>query len=95
MQTHAEVRDEPGPGAALLDGYELSLHLTVTGHRSEYTADTHVDQEWLREFCRVRRRMLGSGHHAVRQRPALAAGAALRGHARARSTGSSANGTRA
>jgi hypothetical protein len=55
----------------------------VTGHRNEYTADTRVDQEGLREFRRlVRQRTLGSGHHAVWQRPALAADAALRGHAR-------------
>jgi cellulose synthase/poly-beta-1,6-N-acetylglucosamine synthase-like glycosyltransferase len=32
---------------ALLEDYELSLHLMLAGHRNEYTQDTHVDQEGL------------------------------------------------
>ncbi len=42
------VADEDGPWrGALLEDYELSLHLMMTGHRNEYTQDTWVDQEAL------------------------------------------------
>ena len=41
----------------LLEDYELSLHLTLTGHRNEFTQDTYVDQEGLPDFRRfVRQR---------------------------------------
>ena len=41
----------------LLEDYELSLHLTLTGHRNEFTQDTYVDQEALPDFRRfVRQR---------------------------------------
>jgi 1,2-diacylglycerol 3-beta-glucosyltransferase len=38
---------------ALLEDYELSLHLLLTGHRNEYTDDTLVDQEGLPNFRRL------------------------------------------
>ncbi len=43
----------------LLEDDELSLHLTLTGHRTEFTQDTYVDQEALpdlRRFVRQRTR---------------------------------------
>jgi cellulose synthase/poly-beta-1,6-N-acetylglucosamine synthase-like glycosyltransferase len=43
----------------LLEDYELSLHLTLSGHRTEFTRDTYVDQEGLpdlRRFIRQRTR---------------------------------------
>jgi 1,2-diacylglycerol 3-beta-glucosyltransferase len=41
----------------LLEDYELSLHLTLSGHRNEFTQDTYVDQEALPDFRRfVRQR---------------------------------------
>lgn len=42
----ADDKGRPWRGA-LLDDYELSLHLMMTGHRNEYTQDTYVDQEGL------------------------------------------------
>ncbi len=42
------VTSEAGPWrGALLEDYELSLHLMLAGHRNEYTQDTYVDQEAL------------------------------------------------
>lgn len=38
---------------ALLDDYELSLHLMLTGHRNAYTQDTYVDQEALPDVRRL------------------------------------------
>lgn len=38
---------------ALLDDYELSLHLLFTGHRTAYTQDTYVDQEALPDIRRL------------------------------------------
>ena len=43
---------EPWRGA-LLEDYELSLHLMMTGHRNEYTPDTYVDQEGLPDIRRL------------------------------------------
>lgn len=40
-------------GGALLEDYELSLHLLMTGHRNEYTQDTYVDQEGLPDIRRL------------------------------------------
>jgi 1,2-diacylglycerol 3-beta-glucosyltransferase len=48
----AEGHRRPWRGA-LLDDYELSLHLMLTGHRNEYTQDTYVDQEGLPSFRRL------------------------------------------
>ena len=42
----AAANGEPWRGA-LLEDYELSLHLMLAGHRNEYTQDTYVDQEAL------------------------------------------------
>ena len=48
------VADEYGPWrGALLEDYELSLHLMMTGHRNEYTQDTWVDQEALPDMQRL------------------------------------------
>jgi 1,2-diacylglycerol 3-beta-glucosyltransferase len=48
------VADEHGPWrGALLEDYELSLHLMMTGHRNEYTQDTWVDQEALPDTRRL------------------------------------------
>ena len=48
------VADEYGPWrGALLEDYELSLHLMMTGHRNEYTQDTWVDQEALPDLRRL------------------------------------------
>lgn len=44
---------------ALLEDYELSLHLMLAGHRNAYTPDTYVDQEGLpgiRQLIRQRTR---------------------------------------
>jgi 1,2-diacylglycerol 3-beta-glucosyltransferase len=38
---------------ALLEDYELSLHLMMAGHRNEYTEDTYVDQEGLPNLRRL------------------------------------------
>jgi cellulose synthase/poly-beta-1,6-N-acetylglucosamine synthase-like glycosyltransferase len=38
---------------ALLEDYELSLHLMMAGHRNEYTQDTYVDQEGLPDIRRL------------------------------------------
>jgi 1,2-diacylglycerol 3-beta-glucosyltransferase len=48
----ADENRRPWRGA-LLDDYELSLHLMLTGHRNEYTQDTHVDQEALPDIRRL------------------------------------------
>lgn len=48
----ADKNGEPWRGA-LLEDYELSLHLMMTGHRNEYTPDTHVDQEGLPDLRRL------------------------------------------
>ncbi len=48
----ADENDRPWRGA-LLDDYELSLHLLLTGHRNEYTQDTYVDQEALPDLRRL------------------------------------------
>jgi cellulose synthase/poly-beta-1,6-N-acetylglucosamine synthase-like glycosyltransferase len=52
------VDPDGGPWrGTLLEDYELSLHLTLTGHRNEFTQDTYVDQEALPDFRRfVRQR---------------------------------------
>ena len=54
------VTDGAGPWrGALLEDYELSLHLMLAGHRNEYTQDTYVDQEGLpgiRQLVRQRTR---------------------------------------
>jgi 1,2-diacylglycerol 3-beta-glucosyltransferase len=49
------VADETGAPwrGALLEDYELSLHLLMTGHRNEYTQDTYVDQEGLPDIRRL------------------------------------------
>jgi len=49
------VTDENGRPwrGALLEDYELSLHLMMAGHRNEYTDDTHVDQEGLPDIRRL------------------------------------------
>jgi len=48
------VADESGPWrGALLEDYELSLHLMLAGHRNEYTQDTWVDQEGLPSLRRL------------------------------------------
>jgi cellulose synthase/poly-beta-1,6-N-acetylglucosamine synthase-like glycosyltransferase len=43
--------DRPWHGS-LLEDYELSLHLLIAGYRSEYTMDTHVEQEGLTSLRR-------------------------------------------
>jgi 1,2-diacylglycerol 3-beta-glucosyltransferase len=48
----AEDSDGPWRGA-LLEDYELSLHLLMTGHRNECTQDTYVDQEALPDIRRL------------------------------------------
>jgi 1,2-diacylglycerol 3-beta-glucosyltransferase len=48
----ADTNGEPWRGA-LLEDYELSLHLMMTGHRNEYTPDTYVDQEGLPDIRRL------------------------------------------
>jgi 1,2-diacylglycerol 3-beta-glucosyltransferase len=48
----AEDHGRPWRGT-LLDDYELSLHLLLTGHRNEFTRDTHVDQEALPDLRRL------------------------------------------
>ncbi len=48
----ADEYGEPWRGA-LLEDYELSLHLLMTGHRNEYTQDTYVDQEGLPDIRRL------------------------------------------
>jgi cellulose synthase/poly-beta-1,6-N-acetylglucosamine synthase-like glycosyltransferase len=48
----ADENGEPWRGA-LLEDYELSLHLMMTGHRNEYTQDTYVDQEGLPDIRRL------------------------------------------
>lgn len=48
----ADEHGEPWRGA-LLEDYELSLHLMMTGHRNEYTQDTYVDQEGLPDIRRL------------------------------------------
>jgi 1,2-diacylglycerol 3-beta-glucosyltransferase len=48
----ADENRRPWRGA-LLDDYELSLHLMLTGHRNEYTQDTYVDQEGLPDLRRL------------------------------------------
>jgi 1,2-diacylglycerol 3-beta-glucosyltransferase len=50
----ADANGEPWRGA-LLEDYELSLHLMMTGHRNEYTQDTYVDQEALPDIRRLTR----------------------------------------
>lgn len=49
------VRDSHGRPwrGALLEDYELSLHLMMAGHRNEYTEDTYVDQEGLPDLRRL------------------------------------------
>jgi 1,2-diacylglycerol 3-beta-glucosyltransferase len=48
------VAGEDGPWrGALLEDYELSLHLMMTGHRNEYTQDTWVQQETLPDIRRL------------------------------------------
>ena len=49
------VADENGRPwrGALLEDYELSLHLMLAGHRNEYTQDTYVDQEGLPDIRRL------------------------------------------
>lgn len=48
----ADKNGRPWRGA-LLEDYELSLHLLLTGHRNEYTQDTYVDQEALPDLRRL------------------------------------------
>jgi 1,2-diacylglycerol 3-beta-glucosyltransferase len=48
----ADAEGRPWRGA-LLDDYELSLHLMLAGHRNEYTQDTYVDQEALPDIRRL------------------------------------------
>jgi 1,2-diacylglycerol 3-beta-glucosyltransferase len=48
----ADENRRPWRGA-LLDDYELSLHLLLTGHRNAYTQDTYVDQEALPDIRRL------------------------------------------
>jgi 1,2-diacylglycerol 3-beta-glucosyltransferase len=48
----ADTNGEPWRGA-LLEDYELCLHLMMTGHRNEYTPDTYVDQEALPDIRRL------------------------------------------
>jgi len=58
LDTLADAEGGPWRGT-LLEDYELSLHLTLTGHRTEFTKDTYVDQEALpdlRRFVRQRTR---------------------------------------
>ena len=58
LDTLAGVDGGPWRGT-LLEDYELSLHLTLTGHRNEFTQDTYVDQEalpYFRRFVRQRTR---------------------------------------
>ena len=52
LDTLTGERGEPWRGA-LLEDYELSLHLMMTGHRNEYTPDTYVDQEALPDIRRL------------------------------------------
>ncbi|WP_370422629.1 glycosyltransferase family 2 protein [Streptomyces sp. QH1-20] len=40
-------------GGSLLEDYELSVHLLLTGHRTAYTPDTYVDQEGLPSLRRL------------------------------------------
>jgi 1,2-diacylglycerol 3-beta-glucosyltransferase len=49
------VADETGVPwrGALLEDYELGLHLLMTGHRNEYTRATYVDQEGLPDIRRL------------------------------------------
>ncbi len=47
-----DSRGRPWRGA-LLEDYELSLHLMMAGHRNEYTEDTYVDQEGLPDVRRL------------------------------------------
>jgi 1,2-diacylglycerol 3-beta-glucosyltransferase len=56
LDTLADADSGPWRGT-LLEDYELSLHLTLSGHRNEFTQDTYVDQEALPDFRRfVRQR---------------------------------------
>lgn len=48
----AELDERPWHGS-LLEDYELSLHLLIAGHQSEYTMDTLVDQEGLPSLRRL------------------------------------------
>jgi cellulose synthase/poly-beta-1,6-N-acetylglucosamine synthase-like glycosyltransferase len=52
LDTVTDENESPWRGA-LLEDYELSLHLMMTGHRNEYTEDTHVDQEGLPDIRRL------------------------------------------
>jgi 1,2-diacylglycerol 3-beta-glucosyltransferase len=52
LQVVAAEDGRPWHGA-LLEDYELSLHLLMTGHRNEYTEDTYVDQEGLPDLRRL------------------------------------------
>ncbi|MEU4211054.1 glycosyltransferase [Streptomyces sp. NPDC026206] len=52
LDTVRRVYGQPW-GGSLLEDYELSLHLLLTGHRNEYTPDTYVDQEGLPSLRRL------------------------------------------
>jgi 1,2-diacylglycerol 3-beta-glucosyltransferase len=51
------VTDEAGRPwrGALLEDYELGLHMLLAGQRNEYTRETHVDQEGLPDLRRLLR----------------------------------------
>jgi 1,2-diacylglycerol 3-beta-glucosyltransferase len=48
----ADANGDPWRGA-LLEDYELGVHLMLAGHRNEYTPDTYVDQEGLPDIRRL------------------------------------------
>jgi len=52
LDTVAGDDDRPWHGS-LLEDYELSLHLLMAGHQSEFTMDTLVDQEGLPSLRRL------------------------------------------
>jgi len=56
LETLVDADSGPWRGT-LLEDYELSLHLTLTGHRNEFTQDTYVDQEALPDFRRFVRQI--------------------------------------
>jgi len=52
LDSVAQSAGRPWHGS-LLEDYELSLHLLIAGHQSEYTMDTLVDQEGLPSLRRL------------------------------------------
>jgi 1,2-diacylglycerol 3-beta-glucosyltransferase len=69
-----QAGDERPWRGLLLEDYELSVHLLLAGHRTEFTADTHVEQEGLPNLRRLltQRTRWGQGTmQCLRYLPAL------------------------